>query len=70
MIEGVLQLTVGTGGAPRGAFTPESADADVSIATFGLLRVDIIGPRVTYTFLDATGRVRDRLERAGAAVAP
>ncbi len=62
-VDGVLCLTVGTGGAPRSdgdGFTPVSSDAVVSLAEFGLLRVDLAGRRAAYAFIDATGRTRDR----------
>ena len=64
VIDGVLSLTVGTGGAPRSGdetLTPRSADALSSLAEFGLLRVDDAPGRVTMTFIDAGGRVRDRV---------
>lgn len=64
VIDGVPLLTVGTGGAPRSsdaALTPRSPDALVSLAEFGALRVDDTPDRVTMAFLDAGGRVRDRL---------
>ncbi len=65
MIDGVLTLTVGTGGAPRNAdeaLTPRSADALASLAVFGLVRVDDGPDRAVMTFLDSRGRVRDRVE--------
>jgi hypothetical protein len=64
VVDGVLVLTVGTGGAPRSGdedLTPRSADAIVSLAEFGLMRVDDGRDRVTMVFLDAAGRVRDRV---------
>jgi hypothetical protein len=60
---GVLCLTVGTGGAPRSdgdGFTPVSSDAVRSLAVFGALRVDVAGGTVSYAFIDAAGRTRDR----------
>lgn len=62
-VDGVLCLTVGTGGAPRSGgeeFTPTSPDAVVSLAEYGSLRTDYGGGQVTYTFIDAGGKVRDR----------
>jgi hypothetical protein len=59
----VLCLTVGTGGAPRSdgdEFTPESADAVVSIAEFGSLRADYGAGAIRYAFIDAAGAVLDR----------
>jgi hypothetical protein len=64
VVDGVLMLTVGTGGAPRSgdeSLTPRSADAVSSLAVFGLLRVDDRPGRTAMTFLDSTGRVRDRV---------
>ena len=64
VIDGVLTLTVGTGGAPRSgeeALTPRSPDALSSLAVFGLMRVDDGPDRVVMTFLDSNGRVRDRV---------
>ena len=64
VIDGVLTLTVGTGGAPRSSderLTPRSADAVVSLAEFGVLRVDDRPGRVTMAFIDEAGRVRDRV---------
>lgn len=60
---GVLCLTVGTGGAPRSdgdAFTPVSDDAVRSLAVFGTLRVDVARGQVAYAFIDSAGRTRDR----------
>jgi hypothetical protein len=57
-------LTVGTGGAPRSSDrTPRSDDARVHLAEYGLLRVDVEPGRVSYGFIDADGRLRDRLVR-------
>ena len=64
IVDGVLTLTVGTGGAPRSgeeALTPRSPDALSSLAVFGLMRVDDGPDRVVMTFLDSSGRVRDRV---------
>ena len=64
VVDGVPMLTVGTGGASRSAderLTPRSADAAVSLAEFGVLRVDDGPRRVTMAFIDSTGRVRDRV---------
>ena len=62
-VNGVLCLTVGTGGAPRSdgdEFTPESPDAVVSLAEFGSLRTDYAAGTIRYAFIDAGGKVRDR----------
>jgi hypothetical protein len=64
IVDGVLLMTVGTGGAPRSsndALTPRSHDALSSLAVFGVLRVDDGPHRVVMSFLDTTGRVRDRV---------
>ncbi|MDX6647289.1 MAG: tartrate-resistant acid phosphatase type 5 [Miltoncostaeaceae bacterium] len=62
VVGGVLNLTIGTGGAPRSSsFTPTTEGARVSLAEHGLLRVDAGPGRVVYTFVDTRGRVRDRL---------
>ena len=62
-VDGVLCLTVGTGGAPRSdgdEFTPESADAVVSIAEFGAVRADYRRGEVAYAFIDLRGQVLGR----------
>jgi hypothetical protein len=64
IVDGVLILTVGTGGAPRSGderLTPRSADARSSLAVFGLVRVDDQADRAILAFLDSSGRVRDRV---------
>lgn len=64
VIDGVLTLTVGTGGAPRSAdeaLTPRSPEALVSLAEFGLVRVDDRAGEAAMVFLDAAGRGRDRV---------
>ena len=64
VVDDVLTLTVGTGGAPRNSdetLTPRSADALSSLALFGVVRVDDGPERVLMTFLDASGRVRDQV---------
>lgn len=62
---GVLELTVGTGGEVAGSaqFTPVTPGAEVSLLTYGFLRIDIHGSRIAYTFVDERGRVRDRAVR-------
>ncbi|MCB0871826.1 MAG: hypothetical protein KDC36_00450 [Thermoleophilia bacterium] len=63
-VDGVLTLTVGTGGAPRSGderLTPVSGDAQVSLAVFGLMRVDDRADGADMVFLDSSGRVRDRV---------
>ena len=68
-VDGVLCLTVGTGGAPRSdgdEFTPESADATVSIAEFGSLRADYAAGRINYAFIDAGGVALDRFRTPAA----
>ncbi|MEZ5080126.1 MAG: hypothetical protein R2878_05595 [Thermoleophilia bacterium] len=63
-MDGVLTLTVGTGGAPRSGderLTPVSGDAQVSLAVFGLMRVDDRADGADMVFLDSSGRVRDRV---------
>ena len=64
VVDGVLVLTVGTGGASRSddvRLTPRSAGAQVSFADYGLVRVDD-GPRqARMVFIDTRGRVRDRV---------
>jgi hypothetical protein len=64
VVDGVPLLTVGTGGGPRSsdeALTPRSADAVVSLAVYGVLRVDDGPHSVSMAFLDDSGRVRDRV---------
>jgi hypothetical protein len=62
-VEGVRTFTVGTGGQGPGdlEFTPESADADISLIDLGALLVDVaVDGTVAYTFVDERGRVLDR----------
>jgi len=59
---GVPFLTVGTGGAPRNEErTPRSPEAVAYLAEFGLMRVRLEAGRASFTFIDVTGRERDRL---------
>jgi hypothetical protein len=62
---GVLEFTVGTGGEGPGASaaTLPTPDALVSFIAYGYLRIGIEGSRISYQFIDDTGRVRDRVER-------
>jgi hypothetical protein len=62
---GVLQFTVGTGGEGAGsaAYTRATADAIVSFIAYGYLRIGIAGDRISYQFIDQSGRVRDHLEQ-------
>ncbi len=62
---GVLQFTVGTGGEGPGneANTLATPDAIVSFLAYGFLRIGIDGDRVSYRFIDESGRVRDRFEQ-------
>jgi hypothetical protein len=66
MRDGVLQFTVGTGGEGPGArlATLPTPDALVSFIAYGYLRIGIQGNRISYQFIDESGRVRDRVERA------
>ncbi|MCB0882254.1 MAG: hypothetical protein KDC33_08580 [Thermoleophilia bacterium] len=64
VVDGVLTLTVGTGGAPANQderFTPRSPDAIRSFIRFGLMRVDDTPDGATMVFIDSAGRVRDRV---------
>jgi hypothetical protein len=65
IVGGVLTFTVGTGGMGPGQaeFTKPSPGAQVSLLDYGLLRIDIDGPRIRYAFIDERGRVIDRAER-------
>lgn len=59
---GVPFFTVGTGGAPRNDDrTPRSADADVHLRAFGVLRARLSRRGALYRFVDVSGRVRDTL---------
>ena len=62
---GVLQFTVGTGGEGAGnaAYTLATPDAIVSFIAYGYLRIGIAGDRISYQFIDQSGRVRDRVEQ-------
>lgn len=62
-VDGVPVFIVGTGGAPRNAderFTPHTPGAAVSLAVFGVLRIDDRPDGVRLTFIDEAGAVRDR----------
>ncbi len=61
-LDGVRAFTVGTGGGRIGAdeFTRATPEAAVSLTDFGHLRIDVRRRSVSYAFVDATGRVRDR----------
>jgi predicted phosphodiesterase len=61
-VDGVRAFTVGTGGGRIGEeeFTRATPEAAVSLTEYGHLRIDVRGPSVSYAFVDATGRVRDR----------
>jgi hypothetical protein len=63
--DGVLQFTIGTGGEGPGdaAHTLATPDALVSLIAYGYLRIGIAGVRISYQFIDQSGRVRDRVER-------
>jgi hypothetical protein len=63
--DGVLQFTVGTGGEGPGdtAHTLATPDALVSLIAYGYLRIGIAGDRISYQFIDQSGRVRDRVQR-------
>ncbi|MFN8110411.1 MAG: hypothetical protein U0Y82_11295 [Thermoleophilia bacterium] len=66
VIGGIPEFTLGTGGAPRSeGRTPRSADAKVSLETYGVLRVDDTPRRVVCVFLDDAGAVRDRVVLPG-----
>jgi hypothetical protein len=58
----VLQFTVGTGGEGAGSatYTRATPDAIVSFIAYGYLRIGIAGDRISYQFIDQSGRVRDR----------
>lgn len=63
VVDGVLAFTVGTGGGRIGEdeFTRATPEAVESLTDFGHLRIDLRGDAVDYAFVDAAGRVRDRL---------
>lgn len=64
IVDGVLVLTVGTGGASRSAdtrLTPEAAGAQASFADYGLVRVDDGPEGADMVFINTRGRVRDRV---------
>jgi hypothetical protein len=63
--DGVLQFTIGTGGEGAGdaAHTLATPDAIVSLIAYGYLRIGIAGDRISYQFIDQSGRVRDSVER-------
>lgn len=62
LVDGVRLFTVGVGGKGPGnlEFTKATAGAERSLLDFGLLQVDVVGERVSYTYLDETGRILDR----------
>ena len=63
--DGVLQFTVGTGGEGPGdrAHTLATPDAIVSFIAYGYLRIGIQGNRISYSFVDQGGRVRDHVSQ-------
>jgi hypothetical protein len=63
---GVLEFTVGTGGEGAGdaVHTRASPGAQRSLLAYGFLRIEITRTRITYLFVDQSGRIRDRAERA------
>jgi hypothetical protein len=63
LLEGVLQLTVGTGGegSRNERFTLPTPDAITSLLDYGALRVRVTAGGVEYRFVDERGRVLDRL---------
>jgi calcineurin-like phosphoesterase family protein len=62
VVEGVMQLTVGTSGQGAGNedFTLATPGAERSVLDFGLLRVQVTTQDVSYVFVDERGRVLDR----------
>jgi hypothetical protein len=64
-VDGVLNLTVGTGGQGPGdlEFTKRTPGSEVSLLDYGALRVDVGGGRVRYSFLDERGRVLDEVSQ-------
>ena len=68
---GVLEFTVGTGGEVAGSpqFTPATPGAQVSLLTYGFLRIDVSRDHVDYHFINDSGKVRDQI-REPIATAP
>ena len=62
---GVLEFIVGTGGEGAGdaAHTRASPGAQRSLLAYGFLRIEVMRTRITYLFVDESGRIRDRAER-------
>jgi hypothetical protein len=58
---GVLEFTVGTGGEVAGSpqFTPATPGAQVSLLTYGFLRIDVSPNHVAYHFINDSGKVLD-----------
>jgi hypothetical protein len=61
VVDGVLNLTVGTGGQGPGdiEFTKRTPGSKVSLLDYGALRVDISGGKILYRYIDERGRVLD-----------
>jgi hypothetical protein len=67
----VLEFTVGTGGEVAGSpqFTPATPGAQVSLLTYGFLRIDVSRDHVDYHFINDSGKVLDQI-REPIATAP
>jgi hypothetical protein len=63
IVNGVLEFTVGTGGEGAGSaqFTPRTPGAQVSLLTYGFLRIDILGQTIRYRFVNDRGQTLDAI---------
>lgn len=69
---GVLEFTVGTGGEVAGSpqYTPATPGAQVSLLTYGFLRIDINQDHVSYRFVNDSGKVLDHIQEPIATAPP
>ena len=57
--DGLRQFTVGTGGAELYSFVSVSADSEVRIAAFGVLKLNLTGDGYRWEYLGTNGNVLD-----------
>ena len=57
--DGLRQFTVGTGGAELYSFVSVSADSEVRIAAFGILKLNLTGDGYRWEYLGTNGNVLD-----------
>ena len=69
---GVLEFTVGTGGEVAGSpqYTPATPGAQVSLLTYGFLRIEVNHDHIDYRFINDSGKVLDHIQEPIATAAP